>query len=252
MKLFPFLSLLVIFLLYQTGMSQTVPETKPKKLFWSEEPACGQKNASVTSEDKFTCSLLMEDEWKLRRFEYNGLILTVKFFMWGQYFVAETWLVNSTDQPKPFNIKEWSIVYFENEEAFQAGRKPMSGGSPVTAPRVAYLSDIVTAQSASTGTSNNDISDLGRTTLTRDDQGLIKTTPADASKPRPAASGTASGGTTVKTSDKLRALTEKVVPAKKEIHGRVYFALDRTSEFRFVSMPIDGVFYVFPVPKKKK
>ena len=118
------LSLLGILVLVPSAVSQTAPAPAPKKLIWSEEPACGLKNASITPEDKFTCSLLMEDDWKLRRFEYKGLVLTVKFTNLGEYFVAETRVTNKGSKPISFNPQEWLVVYFESEEAFKAGEKP--------------------------------------------------------------------------------------------------------------------------------
>lgn len=248
------LPLLGILVLFQSAASQVAPSpapaapaAAPKKLIWSEEPACGLKNASITPEDKFTCSLLMQDDWKLRRFEYNGLVLTVKFTNSGEYFVAETHVTNKGSKPISFNPQQWLVVYFESEEAFKAGEKPLSGANPVKEPFVSSLTNVRRPVS-----SGSDITDLGRTVLTRErGESVIRQTPAS---PRPQSgpgNTPTSGISTVRTIKKLKTLTEKTIPANKEIDGSVYFAFDDRSDYSFVSMQIEGVFYVFPVPRTR-
>jgi hypothetical protein len=242
------LPLLGILVLFQSAVSQVAPATSaaaPKKLIWSEEPACGLKNASITPEDKFTCSLLMEEDWKLRRFEYNGLVLTVKFTNSGEYFVAETRVTNKGSKPISFNPQQWLVVYFESEEAFKAGEKPLSGANPVKEPFVSVLSNVRTNVNQA-----NDITDLGRTVLTRErGETVIRQTPAPA-RPQSGPGNTPTlGMSTVRTIKKLKTLTEKTVAVNKEADGNVYFAFDDRSDYSFVSMQIEGVFYVFPIPR---
>ncbi len=250
------LAFALLFILCSSALSQTPPPTQPKMVLWSEDASCAQKNSSITPEDNFNCSLILDGEVKYRRFTHDGLTLTVRFQTWGvKYFIATASLLNQTDQPVPFNTKEWGVVYFANEAAFKAGEKPISNGYTIKAPVMVSLDSLKDRQRSL----DNDsfMADLDKTVVTRegrtnsgnpnqDSRIIVNEVKTDSGAMKAPAS------TILIPDNSLKVLTEKVVPAKKDIYGRVYFALDPNPEFRVVSLPINGVIYIFPVPKTVK
>lgn len=252
------LAFALLIILCSSALSQTQSQAPPKMVLWSEDASCAQKNSSVTPEDNFNCGLFMDGEAKYRRFMHDGLVLMVRFQTWGdKYFIATASLQNQTDQPVPFNTKEWGIVYFANEAAFKAGEKPISNGYTITAPAMVSLDSLKDRQRSL----DNDsfMADLNKTVVTREGRTnsgnpnqntriIVNEVKTDTG-----AMGASATPTIISIPDNsLKVLTEKAVPAKKEIYGRVYFALDAKSEFRVVSLPINGVIYIFPVPKTVK
>lgn len=248
------LLLLMVTVLVPIAAAQTqttIPSSK--KLFWTEAPTCGAKTA-ITLEDKFVCSS-MEDDYRMAyRFEHNGFTVTAKLYILGDYFVAETNLENKSGKAKPFNIQEWMIVYFENEDAFKNGQQPLSGAAPEKEPFVSHSQQMEAAMY-----DNEDIiSDLGNSNVSRP-QVMTRTgmrpgpavqTPKNASLPPASKPGSPSSTTktsTVVTTRRLKTIADKTVAANKKVFGRVYFALEPRSMYRFVSIKVDDVFYIFPI-----
>lgn len=233
-------SVLVIFI-FGAALAQerSTSQKKIKKLFWSQAPTCGQKNAEVTADDNFKCSLIMKDDWRHLRFEYKGLTLTGKFFTQGNYLGVELKFDNESDKPINFDTRELMVVYFSDESAFNSGQKPVSVSSAVTRNSASLHAQEVTNESRPQTTYN----EANRSIADR-----------NAPEPSPIEAGVLiPGSPNLSSRTSVSVFKGNVlVPPKKEVKGLVYFNLYRQSDFRFVSVPVEDVYYVFPYPKIKK
>lgn len=124
-------------------------EVKPKKLFWSVDAVCGEKNSSITADDNFRCSEVAVSDSKRSRFDYQGLALTSRIYPEGKRLAVEIEVDNQTKAPVQFDTTMWSAVFFENEAAFKGGRSPIAVNTRVRAASAALgdgkeiLSDFV-------------------------------------------------------------------------------------------------------------
>lgn len=139
--------------------------------------------------------------------------------------IAVVTLNNRSTADKPLNIKNWSVAYFDDEKSYIAGLKPMA----IEKGFLTFGSSIAAGGVDKASSSNVDA---------RPDRGRTATF-----------SQTMPGAGVVVGSFITRNLTEKTVRAGKTVSGRVFFDMKGKSQFRLITLVIDSVSYVFPVPK---
>lgn len=221
------------FLTISTAAQTTVmPETK--NIFWSEDISCGKKNFTPTPQDSLICTATPGPGARTREIQHNYLTVSARTYITANYYTAEVRLYNRSGQPRKIALKEWTITYYENEEAFLAGK-----------PAIATRKYEKTPDLGRGSTDSAYISDMGARVVQNPTTGMGEirmNNPNRASGP---------GNTSSRYITETNILKNNLIEPYGTSAGIVYFPHKDDPELRLVTIKIDDVSYTFPVKKSK-